>query len=137
MYARTDIDRSLQGCGSTRDRDSNSTDRSPDYFFKSRHPMAQRSKGQRSEPHKKKRAQPDPAAVVVGEPQLPQPYWNACELASVNRLAEARAAYLRINSRSNARLRALIENDLAVLDAIEGKLEQAREQWRALVVLHP
>jgi hypothetical protein len=68
---------------------------------------------------------------------LPAGYWKACELAREGRYEDARVAYLRLArvfSRStNPRLRAFVQNDLAVLDAMEGKLEEACEQWRGVV----
>ena len=49
---------------------------------------------------------------------------------------EARAVYARLERRTgkpNSRLRSLIRNDLAVLDAVEGKFDEAREGWRAAI----
>ena len=34
---------------------------------------------------------------------------------------------------TDSRLRALVQNDLAVLDAMQGKFEEACEQWRGVV----
>ena len=53
------------------------------------------------------------------------------------RYEDARAAYLRLARGfargTNPRLRALVQNDLAVLDAMQGKLDEACEQWRGVV----
>ena len=99
--------------------------------------MAHRKNGRRSAPNKQKPAQ----SAVADKHGLPAAYWKACELVRDNRLAEARAADLRLarnlTSRSDPQLRALIENELAVLDAVEGQLELARDRWRATVESHP
>ena len=67
---------------------------------------------------------------------LPAGYRKACELRE-GRYADARAAYLRLArgfaGGTNPQLRALVQNDLAVLDAMEGNLEEACEQWRGVV----
>ena len=39
----------------------------------------------------------------------------------------------RTTGKANSRLRILIRNDLAVLDAVEGKFDEAREGWRAAI----
>jgi hypothetical protein len=68
---------------------------------------------------------------------LPAGYWKACELAREGRHDDARAAYLRLAREfargTPPRLRALVQNDLAVLDAMPGKFEEACEQWRGVV----
>ena len=68
---------------------------------------------------------------------LPGGYRKACELAREGRHDDARAACLRLARgfarRTNPRLRALVQNDLAVLDAMQGKFEEACEQWRGVV----
>jgi hypothetical protein len=54
---------------------------------------------------------------------LPTDYWKACELARDGHYKEARAAYVRLErsaAKGNARLCVLIQNDLAVLAAMEG-----------------
>ena len=75
--------------------------------------------------------------VVGARGGLPAGYWKACELAREGRYEDARAAYLRrargIAKGTNPRLRALVQNDLAVLDAMQGKFEEACEQWRGVV----
>jgi glycosyltransferase involved in cell wall biosynthesis len=70
-----------------------------------------------------------------GAADLPPPYIEACRLAEEGRYEEAREAYagllrLRRRAKKDAWLRGLIHNDLTVLDAIEGKLEEARRRWR-------
>ncbi len=68
---------------------------------------------------------------------LPARYWKACEFVREGKYEDARAAYLRLARGfargTNPRLRALVQNDLAVLDAMQGKLEEACEQWRGVV----
>ncbi len=58
-------------------------------------------------------------------------------MAREGRREDARAAYLRLargfSKNTNPRLRALVQNDLAVLAAMEGKLDEARAEWRAVV----
>ncbi len=75
-----------------------------------------------------------------GEPDgpngLPAHYWEACRLAHDAQYAEARAAYARLgrkNAKPSPRLCALIQNDLAVIDAMEGKFDGARDAWRAVL----
>ena len=69
--------------------------------------------------------------------RLPAGYWKACELAREGRYDDARAGYLRLargfSKGTDSRLRALVQNDLAVLDAMQGKFEEACEQWRGVV----
>jgi tetratricopeptide (TPR) repeat protein len=73
-----------------------------------------------------------------GAAELPLPYIEACRLAEEGRFQEAREAYARLlrlrrRAKKDARLRGLIHNDLAVLDAFEGKFDEAREEWRRAV----
>jgi hypothetical protein len=74
---------------------------------------------------------------AAGRNGLPAGYWKACELAREGKSQDARAAYLRLargfSKNTNRRLRALVQNDLAVLDAMEGKFEEACGEWRAVV----
>jgi hypothetical protein len=68
--------------------------------------------------------------------RLPASYWKACELARDGKYTEARAVYERLErgtGKANSRLRTLIRNDLAVLDAVEGKFDEARDGWRAAI----
>jgi len=69
----------------------------------------------------------------VAQPQLPPRYVEACRSAEQGRYQQAREIYARLVRRvpkRDKRLRALIHNDLAVLDVLEGKLDDARERWR-------
>jgi hypothetical protein len=66
---------------------------------------------------------------------LPSSYWKACEVARVGQYKQARAAYTKLERsvskvNSDARLRALIQNDLAVIAAMQGQLSEASEKWR-------
>ena len=100
--------------------------------------MARR--GKRSGPSDKTAKPPKPpknngdAAARHG---LPEAYWKACRLAQGGSYKEARTAYLRLERGSarkpNPRLRALIQNDLAVLAAMEGQLDEACATWRAVL----
>ena len=68
--------------------------------------------------------------------RLPAGYWKACELARDGRYEEASGLYVRLlhTYRSpGSRLRTLIQNDLAVIDAMEGKLEEASKVWQAIL----
>jgi glycosyltransferase involved in cell wall biosynthesis len=75
--------------------------------------------------------------VVFARDGLPDSYWKACDLAREGRYDQARDAYLRLTrgfgSGTSSRLRALVQNDLAVLDAMEGNLDQACDGWQAVV----
>ncbi len=75
--------------------------------------------------------------IVFARDGLPDSYWQACDLAREGRYDQARDAYLRLTrgfgSGTNSRLRALVQNDLAVLDAMERKFDQACERWQAVV----
>ena len=76
------------------------------------------------------------AGYSAGGARLPASYWKACELARDGKYTEARAVYARLErttGKLNSRLRILIRNDLAVLDAVEGKFDEAREGWRAAI----
>ena len=77
------------------------------------------------------------ASRIAARNGLPAGYWKACELAREGRYEDARAAYLRLARgfarKTDPRLRGLVQNDLAVLDAMEGKFEEACEQWRGVV----
>ena len=103
--------------------------------------MAHRKKSRKQQPAKQKPSQSAPATCPADKHGLPSAYWNACELACTNQLAEARAAYIQLSrnltNRSDPRLRTLVENDLAVLDAVEGGLEPSRDRWRMIVESRP
>ena len=105
-----------------------------------------------SRPRSKKPEPPEPEGRVAltadnrhrreeeAQPGLPPRYLAACLLAEEGKYDEARRAYAklkRLTPRSNARLRALIRNDLAVLAAIDGKFDEARSGWREAVEVDP
>ena len=72
-------------------------------------------------------------AEAAGGNGLPAGYWKACEFARDGHYKEARREYARLErsaAKGNARLRVLIRNDLAVLPAMEGKLDEASDGWR-------
>jgi hypothetical protein len=75
--------------------------------------------------------------VAFARDGLPDSYWRACDLAREGRYDQARDAYLGLtrgfDSSTNSRLRALVQNDLAVLDALEGKLVESCDTWQAVV----
>ncbi len=80
------------------------------------------------------------ARTSVVQPALPPRYLAACRLAEEGKYEDARRAYAKLKqstARSNAWLRGLIRNDLAVLAAIEGKFDEAREQWQQAVEIDP
>jgi len=73
-----------------------------------------------------------PAAV----PGSPPRYIEACRLAGEGKYEEARRVYAKLSrgaARKDPRLWGLIQNDLAVLDALEGKFDEAREGWRRAI----
>jgi hypothetical protein len=74
--------------------------------------------------------------VADGKDGLPADYWNACEFVRDGQYDKARTSYTRLQrsaAKANARLRVLIENDLAVLAALEGKLDEACQGWRSAI----
>ena len=83
------------------------------------------------------------AATPPGQAQqfhLPQRYFDACRLASEGRYEEARRSYRKLQAgvaKANNRLRGLIENDIATLAALEGKLDEAKCGWRAALEADP
>ena len=81
-----------------------------------------------------------PARTCKTQPDLPPRYLAACRLAQEGKYDDARRIYAKLKrsaTSSNTRLRALIRNDLAVLAAIEGKVDEAREQWREAIEADP
>ncbi len=76
--------------------------------------------------------------VVGAEPDevesaLPADYWRACRLVEQGLHDVARRLYgemEEIVGEADARLQGLIRNDLGVLDALEGRFDEARESWR-------
>ena len=67
---------------------------------------------------------------------LPASYWKACELVQEGQYKKAKAAYARLErstAKGNARVRTLIQNDLAVIAAMEGQLAEACKTWRTVL----
>jgi glycosyltransferase involved in cell wall biosynthesis len=65
-------------------------------------------------------------------------YQRACRLAAQGKLKQAQALYEDLNQKSsNPGQRALITNDLAALDAVEGELDQARQGFEKALTLDP
>ena len=69
--------------------------------------------------------------AAIGEeaagPALPRAYRRACKLVEERRYDDARRAYGKLEvGTDDPRLKALIVNDLAVLEALDGNLEAAR-----------
>jgi len=72
----------------------------------------------------------------AAQPDRPPRNVEACRLAALGKYEEARRVYARLNrgaARKDALLRGLIQNDLAVLDALDGKFDEAREGWRRAI----
>jgi glycosyltransferase involved in cell wall biosynthesis len=84
-----------------------------------------------------RRAQSDATVRPTnGHAVLPPRYLEACRLAERGRHDDARKLYSQLArrvSKKNVRLHALIRNDLAVLDALEGRLDEARVGWHQAV----
>ncbi len=79
--------------------------------------------------------EPDEAAAG-----LPDGYWQACRLAGQGQYDEARRLYDEVAGSAAAtdtRLRALIRNDLAVVAALEGRFDEARQGWRSAIEFDP
>jgi glycosyltransferase involved in cell wall biosynthesis len=71
---------------------------------------------------------------------LPPQYVSACRLAEEGRCDEARGAFEKLKrstAKSFARVKALVENDLAALLVMEGRLEEAREAWGNVLAADP
>jgi glycosyltransferase involved in cell wall biosynthesis/predicted O-methyltransferase YrrM len=62
---------------------------------------------------------------------LPAEYWEACRLAREGNHREARRIYAELETKAGAdrRLAGLIGNDLAVLAALEGRIDEAHQGW--------
>jgi glycosyltransferase involved in cell wall biosynthesis len=77
------------------------------------------------------------AKVAVEEPIDPSVrYAEACRLPSHGQHDEARRVYMDLDgglagAEGDARLRALAQNDLAVVAAMEGRFDEARSGWQA------
>ena len=90
--------------------------------------------------HKKKqkpaRRTPAGAAAVAGTAQLPQRYKSACQLAIAGQRKDARRLYVELEAMiPEPKLRAVVRNDLAVLDAMANDFEAARQGLDAALVL--
>ena len=70
------------------------------------------------------------------ESGLPAEYWQVCRLAEEGRYDEARRLYDGLEG-TDARLRALIQNDLAALAALEGRYDEARRGWQQAMEVDP
>ncbi len=74
---------------------------------------------------------PPPGAKDQTEAGLPPDYWRACRLAEQGKYEEARQLYSALNIPPSApSLDALVQNDLAVLAALEGRYDEARQGWQ-------
>jgi hypothetical protein len=79
---------------------------------------------------------PRRAREPVGASGLPASYRNACELVMDGQYAKARALYARLErsaGKRDSRLGVLIQNDLAVIAAMEGKFDEACRGWRTAI----
>src|SRR5271165_1198854 len=71
---------------------------------------------------------------------LPADYWQACRLAEKGQYDAARRLYGQVDGavvETDARLRALIRNDLAALAALEGRFDEARQGWQQAMEVDP
>ena len=71
---------------------------------------------------------------------LPADYSQACRLAEHGQYNEARRLYRELEGESEeigSPLRALIKNDLAVLAALEGQFDEARQGWQQALEVDP
>jgi len=69
---------------------------------------------------------------------LPARYRQACELAQNGSYDKARGLYAKLEKAATERdghLRALIQNDLAVLAALDGRYDEAQQGWHAALEL--
>jgi len=70
------------------------------------------------------------------EAGLPRDYWQACKLAEQGKYDEARQLYSKLaHSAVGGSLGALVQNDLAVLAALEGRFDEARQGWQQALEL--
>ena len=76
------------------------------------------------------------SAVAVIAAELPEDYRQASRLAAGGQYDEARRLYGKLSvATSNTRPRALIGNDLAALDAVNGDLSEARQGLQAALAI--
>jgi glycosyltransferase involved in cell wall biosynthesis len=74
--------------------------------------------------------------AAVNTSELPESYCRACRLATNGQHDEARRLYTELNTASSdVRLRALIDNDLATLDAVSGNFATARQGLEAALAI--
>src|SRR5579864_3302558 len=67
---------------------------------------------------------------------FPQEYLTACGLAEGGQIEQARAIYESVESAdSTGRLKALVTNDLGVLLGLEGRLEEACNQFQSALAI--
>jgi glycosyltransferase involved in cell wall biosynthesis len=94
--------------------------------------MANHRRSRRAKPARRSRR----AEAAAGTVQPPEAYRRACRLAADGNPDEARRLYAELSSTAaELRLRALVGNDLAVLDALAGDLEAARQGLEAALAL--
>ena len=76
------------------------------------------------------------ALAVAGTAELPEVYRRACRLAANGHHDEARQLYAGFDTpATDARLRALVGNDLAALDAVAGEFDAARRKLEAALAI--
>ena len=76
------------------------------------------------------------ALAAVGVSELPETYRHACRLATEGQHDEARRFDSELHTTaSDARPRALICNDLATLDAVNGKFDAARQGLEEMLAI--
>jgi hypothetical protein len=97
--------------------------------------MSRRAKNGNGKPAKPSRQTTRPRGDAAGNDGLLINYWKACELARDGQYLKARAIYARLErtAKADKRLHILIQNDLAVLAAMEGNLHEACDAWRATI----
>ena len=98
--------------------------------------MSRRAKNANGKAAKPARRVTRPRVDAGGRDGLPANYWKACELVRDGQYGKARNLYgrlERVSGKANARLRVLVQNDLAVLAAMEGNFDDACERLRAAI----
>jgi glycosyltransferase involved in cell wall biosynthesis len=85
---------------------------------------------------------PKSTASADGPIDIAVRYAEACGLAAQGKRVEARRIYAELDAvlaghESEARLRALVCNDLAAIAALEGRFDQALAGWRAALEVDP
>ena len=87
----------------------------------------------------KRRGSAGNKAAIAEEPAwpaLPRAYRRACKLVNEGRYDDARRAYGKLEAGTDdPRLKALIVNDLAVLEALNGNLEAARAGLQSVLTV--